>query len=165
MENKKLLSLLRGLGACEEAIIWVADRNLQATWDECERADWLLWLCGKMVDKPGWPTRRQVVLAACDCAETALKFVPKGEKRPKKAIKTARAWVACCATLEEVRAAAADAATAATAAAADYAAAATAAADAAYAATAAGYAAAATRTKALKRMADIVRKTLFVPKD
>ncbi len=34
-----------------------------------------------------------LVLAACDCAEPALKHVSKGEARPRIAIETARRWV------------------------------------------------------------------------
>jgi hypothetical protein len=67
----------------------------------------MLWLAGKMADKPGWWTRKQVVLAACDCAETALKYVKAGEDRPQKAIETARQWAKGEATLQQVRAAAA----------------------------------------------------------
>ena len=49
--------------------------------------------------------RRLVVLAACDCAETALRYVPPGEDRPRRAIETARAWARGQATLAQVRAA------------------------------------------------------------
>ena len=49
--------------------------------------------------------RRLVVLAACDCAETALRYVPAGEDRPRRAIETARAWARGQATLAQVRAA------------------------------------------------------------
>jgi len=122
----------------------------------------------------GWPTRQKVVLAACACAETALKFVKAGEVRPAKAIEVARAWARGEATLAQVRDAA-DAAFAAygyaaaysaahsyAAAAADHAAAAAADAadDAAYAAAAAADA----RAKALAEMADIVRGMLEIPK-
>jgi hypothetical protein len=150
----------------------------------------MLWLCGKMVDKPDWPTRQQIVLAACACARTALKHVPAGEKRPLVAIETAERWARGEANIQKVRAAAAAAyataaadaaasnaayaAAAAAAAAADAAAdaaAADAAAAAAYATSyAASYAAAANaaaaaipRSKALAAMAVLIRKHLKVP--
>ena len=47
--------------------------------------------------------RKEVVSAACDCAELALKHVPEGENRPRKCIEVVRAWAAGTATLDEVR--------------------------------------------------------------
>ena len=131
------------MGACEDAVAWVGDRDITAAWAECERADWMLWLAGRVVARP------LVVLAACACARTALRYVLAGEDRPRVAIETAERWARGEATIAEVRSAYADAAYAAAdacAAAAAYAAAyaATYAAAAAYAATAyaAAYAAA-----------------------
>ena len=103
----KVKEKLIEMNACEEAVVWVGRRGLKKAWAECERADWMLWLCGKMVDKPGWPTRKKLTLIACDCASRALKHVTEGEDRPRKAIETARDWVKGKATIEQVRAAAA----------------------------------------------------------
>ena len=64
----------------------------QQAWAECDRADRMLRILGRMAGTPGWPTRQQVVLLACDCAETVSDFIPEGEHRPKEAIATARAW-------------------------------------------------------------------------
>lgn len=127
LTNRDFLNLLNGLDACPEAVAWVEERDLRAAWQECPRADWMLWLLGKMAGKEGWPTRAQVAAAVCDCAETALKFVPAGEERPRRAISMARHYLRGEAALDEVRAAAAavdaaDAAYAAYAAAAIYAA-------------------------------------------
>jgi hypothetical protein len=47
-----------------------------------------------------------VVRAACDCARTALRYVPGGEDRPRLAIETAEAWCRGEATEQEVCAAA-----------------------------------------------------------
>jgi len=50
----------------------------------------VLWLAAKAgVD------RKLTVMAACDCAELALRHVPDGEDRPQKAIEAARAWCLC----------------------------------------------------------------------
>ena len=92
MNNQNFKRLLKQLGACREGYDWVSGRDLSQTWDDLERADWLLWLAGSMADKPGWNTRQEIVLAACDCAETALKYVAKGENRPRMAIESARNW-------------------------------------------------------------------------
>ena len=185
MNAKQFAALLVELNACSEAQEWASGKSLAAVWKTCKRGDWLLWLCGKMADKPNWPTRKEVVLAACDCAELALKYVPEGEERPRKCLETARAWAAGNATTDEVRMArraayayAAYAADAAAAYAADAAASAVAyAAHAAYAAVAyaaeAAYAYAyayadadadadAARTKTLAKCAVLVRKRLKV---
>ena len=186
MNAKQVSALLVELKACSEAREWASGKSLAAVWKTCKRGDWLLWLCGKMADKPNWPTHKEVVLAACDCAELSLKHVPPGEERPRKCLETVRAWATGNATIREVRTAraaahaaayaaayaayaAASAAYAADAAASDasdaYAAdAAYAAASAAYAADAAAYATTTTyaRTKTLAKCAVLVRKRLKV---
>jgi hypothetical protein len=187
MTAKQFSALLVELNACYEAQEWAKDKSLAVVWKTCKRGDWLLWLCGKMADKPHWPTHKEVVLAACDCAELALKHVPEGENRPRKCIEVVRAWAAGTATLDEVRTArrAAYAAYAAYAADAAYAAATYAADDADDAATYAAYAAAyaanaayaadyfadaaasaadayAARTKTLSKGAVLVRKRLKI---
>jgi hypothetical protein len=150
MTKDELLQHLWKLGACVEAVGWIEQTNGAPNdlWRKCKRADWMLWLAARAdVD------RKQAVLVACDCAETALRYARSGENRPRKAIEAARAWCRGECDLDEAKRAAAAAADAADAAAAyadtdaaAYAAAAAAyaayAADAAYAAYAAAYAAA-----------------------
>ena len=102
--------LLKSLGACSEAVQWRGKRDLKTTWAECERGDWMLWLCAYMADAPGWPTRPEITSAACDCAELSLEIFEKeypNDKRPRVAIETARKWVNGEATVEKVRSAAA----------------------------------------------------------
>lgn len=157
--EQTLQELLGDIRACREAREWVGDKPLMEAWTFCERGDWMLWLAGKMVDKVGWWTRQQVVLAACECAELALMCVPDGEERPKQAIKIARRWARGeNVSLVDVRKAAYAAAAAGDAAA--FAAAGTAAFAAAafaYAADAAGNADRATRSR---QCADLVRQAL-----
>jgi hypothetical protein len=171
MNAKQFAALLVELNACSEAQEWAGGKSLAVVWKTCKRGDWLLWLCGKMADKPNWPTRKEVVLAACDCAKLALKYVPKGEERPRKCLETVRAWAAGNATIHEVRTARAAADADAAAAYAAYADAADAAyaADAAAAAAAYAYAvyayadaAANARTTTLAKCAVLVRKRLKV---
>jgi hypothetical protein len=109
MNAVEFRKLLVSLGACSDAMMWSEDKNFATVWDTCERVDWLLWLVGKMADKPGWPSRKQVVLAACACAEMALRFVKPGEDRPRLAIEVTRRWCKGEATIEEVRKARQDA--------------------------------------------------------
>lgn len=92
---------LQELNACRGAIKWVNGRSLRKCWQVADRADWMLWLAANVeVD------RKALVMAACDCAEMALNYVPKGEGRPRIAIETARAWCGGDATIEQVRKAA-----------------------------------------------------------
>jgi hypothetical protein len=182
--------LLKKLGACAEANREAGDRDMETVLRTCKRADWLLWLYGRMADKPGWPTRKQVVLAACGCTATTLRRI-EAKDRPlvRKALRTVRKWTRGKATLAAVAAyaytapaaaaaaaaAAADDATYAADAAATYAA--DAAADAAYAYAAAAWAAyaaavaAATtyaadaRQTALTAMCKIVHKHCPIPKN
>jgi hypothetical protein len=106
MKSQEFMQLLDSLCACSEAKEWAQGKSFDVVWTTCKRGDWLLWLCGKMANKKGWPTRKQLVLAACSCAETALKYVKEGEDRPRIAIETARNWARGKATLKQVTAAA-----------------------------------------------------------
>ena len=159
MNAKQFSALLVELNACSEAQEWASGKSLAVVWKTCKRGDWLLWLCGKMAKKPNWPTRKEVVLAACDCAKLSLKHVPAGEKRSRKCLETVRAWTSGNATLYEVRAAADAAAYAAYAA---YAAVGAAAYASAAASAAADADADAARTKTLAKCAVLVRKRLKV---
>ena len=128
---------LKSMHACSEAVEWVGRKKIKTAWRDCPHGDWMLWLAARLdID------RKLIVLAACDCAETALQYVPEGEDRPAKAIQTSRNWCEGTATIEEIR---------------DAAHAAHAAADAAYAA----YAADAGK-KAHQTCADLVRKRITV---
>ena len=143
---------LKALNACSEAVSWAKDRNWPTAWQECQRGDWMLWLCGTMQGKKGWPERPAIVLVACDCAELVLPIFEKkhpNDKRVRECIEVTRKWAAGEATIEEVRKArnAADAATA------------TAAAATAAAATAAA------RTSIQTLCADFCRNRLVVPEE
>ena len=168
---KRQLTLLR---ACNSAVEWAGDRDFATAWAECERADWMLWLCAKMIGKDGWPEKKQIVLCAADIAESVLPIFEEkypNDSRPREAIEAARAWSNGKGT-NAAADAASYAADAAYAAAADDAYAAAAAAS--YAAAAASsYAAAAADAAAYrailvskrKEIADLVRKRLTVPKE
>ena len=72
------------------AVAWLNTQpDVTTAWDACERADWMLWLASRL-DIP----RPLLVLAVCDCARTALQYVPEDEGRPLAAIEAAEAWAA-----------------------------------------------------------------------
>ena len=139
MNVPKFKQLLSELRACSAAREWAEGKDLKTAWDTCERGDWLLWLAGRMADKPGWATRKAIVSVACDCAELALPYAAPGEMRPAECIRVVRTWVKGEATIEQVRTARNDAASAASAADAADVAYAASAASAAYAAAYAAY--------------------------
>ena len=86
MKNEDLLNQLKQFSACEEAVTWTNGMDLKTAWNKCERADWMLWYI--FMAKIG--TERDRIHIICDCAATALKYVPKGEDRPRLAIEAAR---------------------------------------------------------------------------
>ena len=86
MTNIDFRKKLSELSACQDAIDWVDNRDFKTAWDDCERADWMLWLMCKMEIA----TKRERIHIICDCAATSLKYVPKGDDRPRLAIEAAR---------------------------------------------------------------------------
>ena len=144
----KLHEELIQLRACGEAVEWAKNYDSFASaWKECERGDWMLWLCGTKKGKKGWPSQEEIVLVECDCAELVLPIYEKqypNDSRIRDCIETTRQWAKGEAT-EAEREAAWAAARAAGA-----------------AARAAGEAAGAAT---FKQCADICRAKLKVPKE
>jgi hypothetical protein len=90
MRNTELIKQLTDFKACEDAIQWVRDNKytLKEAWAKSKRADWLLWyMC-----RTEMATQKERIHIICDCAATALKYVPKGEDRPRLAIEAARKY-------------------------------------------------------------------------
>jgi hypothetical protein len=88
--KEKLLSL----NPCTDGLLFAKENNFDFTviYDKCERGDWLIWLLRKSgnMDKP------QVVAVAIACAEHVLETFEKkypDDKRPRKAIDAAKAWL------------------------------------------------------------------------
>ena len=90
MNNKQFITKLKELDACSDAIDFVKENKytLKQSWKNCTRADWMLWLMCEME----FATRKVRIHIICDCAATALKYVTKGENRPRKAIDAARQY-------------------------------------------------------------------------
>ena len=92
MNNKQAIEKLNELKACQDALDWCSGQEPQQAWDTCERADWMLWLCGKLSGESETPERRKLVLCACKIAHTTIHLVQDRELRPLKAIEMAEAW-------------------------------------------------------------------------
>lgn len=101
MNRDDLLRRLAVLPACAEARAWAADTpgTPAELWAACTRGDWLLWVAMRAgVD------RRVVVLAACDCAETAAPHLTDSARGPAlAALEVARRWARGGATQQDVR--------------------------------------------------------------
>ncbi|HEY5057001.1 MAG TPA: hypothetical protein VII58_12630 [Acidobacteriaceae bacterium] len=95
--------LLRSHHACSEASEWAKGKDLAEVWHTCHRGDWMLWLLGRMTDRPGWLTRKEVCAIVCDVVEPSLRYVRPGEMRPQACLDTVRGWIAGTHTLEQVR--------------------------------------------------------------
>ncbi len=87
----KFADKLKKMGACPEAIKWVGNKTFKQAFDECERGDWMFWYLERVAKTKA--EKKALALAACDCAERALKFIPAGEDRPRQAIKAARKYL------------------------------------------------------------------------
>ena len=117
--KQTFLELLNTHYACDDAIVWIEESghtDLPSAWETCERPDWILWLCGRMAGKDGWPTRQQIVLVACEIARGVLYLAREQDHEVcRKAIEAAEAWAHGTGTIVDVLAArcAADAAAAA----------------------------------------------------
>ena len=143
--------------ACDDVLEWIGNRTFQESWDECPRPDWMLWLCGRMVGQPGWPTRQQIVLVACDIARSVIHLTrPEDREICLAAIVAAEEWANGIGTADAVYASARAAYAAAYVADAAYVAGA---AYAAYVADAATYAARATKRS---EICDLIRARIDV---
>lgn len=70
----ELAELLLKLGASPEIHKQYSGKTLAEAHAECQQANHMLWFYMRMVDKPGWPTRKQVILALCKCLEITRPF-------------------------------------------------------------------------------------------
>ena len=50
---------------------FISDKSFQEAWSTCPSGDWMLWLCGKMSDAPGWPERKEIIAIVRKCVELA----------------------------------------------------------------------------------------------
>jgi hypothetical protein len=57
----KLIDQIKKFRPCKEGVKWIGDRTLEQFWNECDRADWMMWYLGEMKDEPGYPTTKEVI--------------------------------------------------------------------------------------------------------
>lgn len=84
-------AVLERLGACDDAVKWARGITSPAlACKACERADWMLWIVGRMSGTRESERRRHLVLVACRCARTALPHAKS--PRALEAIELAERW-------------------------------------------------------------------------
>lgn len=106
----EFLTDLKAHRPCTEAYQWAQQfGSWEALWDNCERADWMLWIIGKTAKESD---RKIIVKIACECARLALPYTK--DARVLKCIEATEAWMRDEATVEQVREARSDAADART---------------------------------------------------
>ena len=93
------MELLNKLNACQDAKLWAAGKTLSQAWQECQRADWMLWLLGRsQIDKKTIATI--AVEFAEQCSVNAKEYPAVAE-----CITTVKKYLSGQATQEELAAA------------------------------------------------------------
>jgi len=94
-----MMELLNKLNACQDAKLWAAGKTLSQAWQECQRADWMLWLLGRsQIDKKTIATI--AVEFAEQCSVNAKEYPAVAE-----CITTVKKYLSGQATQEELAAA------------------------------------------------------------
>ena len=62
MITRNCLNPLTGIGMYE----WMQIRKALREWNQAEE---IIWALAKMSDRPGWPTRNDLIALACTCSE------------------------------------------------------------------------------------------------
>ena len=89
-QSRSLTSQLVAIGACREALRWVNNRGittLQEAWEQCQRADWLVWLAARV----GVPETTLVLLLTLLARPVVPQILP-GHKRLLECLALAEAW-------------------------------------------------------------------------
>ena len=89
-QSRSLTSQLVAIGACREALRWVNNRGittLQEAWEQCQRADWLVWLAARV----GVPETTLVLLLTLLARPVVPQILP-GHKRLLECLALAESW-------------------------------------------------------------------------
>lgn len=102
MTTKPFLRKIRALGACPEAVEWLASQpSAAAAWRTCKRGDWMLWLIGRLDKSKPWSNERKpLVRCAVECARLSLRYTK--DPRVLACIETVERWCDGKAAREDV---------------------------------------------------------------
>jgi len=104
--DKRYIAQLKALRACSSAVEWAqTQKTRQSAWDNCDRADWMLWLLERSCEY-GSKQHRKLILVACRIAASAQRYVTQPQRAiTLRAIRLARRWTRGLASIKEVQAA------------------------------------------------------------
>jgi hypothetical protein len=64
---------LSNWGACANARKWVGDKTLEEAWEECSRADWMVWLLFRVHGGEPWSEqRKKLIHVLCEIIREVL---------------------------------------------------------------------------------------------
>jgi len=78
----KLSKQLHNLGACDDAVEWVAarkERTALGIWRACDNPQWMLWLLGVLSGEKHSRARKRLLLCCLEIAETSYQYVKDKE--------------------------------------------------------------------------------------
>ena len=102
MDTAEFVRKLKQLGACDEAIEWVATQDAATAWATCHRHWWMTWLLGKLHVR-GCVERHTMALVAVHCASKAASSLQQHEGCVHETLETVKKWVLNGGGLCEVR--------------------------------------------------------------
>ena len=100
---KNLKDKLKTMGACEDAVEWVGEKDIKEAWATCHRGDWMLWLCERMKGSKGWPSEKEIMAIGIACARKVQHIMK--DDRSITALDVAQRYVDGNASKEELDAA------------------------------------------------------------
>lgn len=85
-KQTELQAHLKSLDACADAREWAGERTAQQVWDQCDRADWLLWWAARTSAN----SKQDIVRCAATIARTVAHL--NGDPRVIQAIEAAEVY-------------------------------------------------------------------------
>ena len=98
MTAQQLQDKLIQLNACEPAIEWAKDKDLNTAWNTCERGDWMIWL---LTESKNEVTDQELRLIAVECCRSVQRLMT--DQRSINAVDVAERYANGEATDEELR--------------------------------------------------------------
>lgn len=103
MDTAGFVEKLKLLGACDEALEWVATQpDAETAWETCPRYEWMTWLLRALCFR-GCVKSHTMALVAVHCASKAASGIQEHEGCVHETLETVRKWVLNGVGLCEVR--------------------------------------------------------------
>lgn len=89
MKQVRAIDVFEAYNPCYAARIWFGDKSIREAWRTCEKASWMMWGIRYL----GMGNDSATKMAAIRCAQLVVHLIPKRERRPRIALRSARL---CC---------------------------------------------------------------------